>query len=298
VVLTLGVTLFQIRPNPGTHAITAHVDIPDNQEKAVLEWFDTNSTALNDVLLLLSIFTGREVFIIDEDVYDPSDFGLTADPRIYQWGGIIRTSIPYKHKSTATMPPENAQFYEIIDTEEGEQWVPAEWPSDPSGYNIGFEEGLNEIYQLIRSEEWQQKYQGGYFLFLARSAFRRQILESSFLQCWAIWEHLFAVLNGNWLSPKAINQLPTLEKISFIMFTFILSEPINQKRLERLVEIRNRLIHFGRFPSRSTAQETESLRDDAELFIRLTETIIAKILGLQPSNIFNTREKLEDLLKP
>ena len=63
------------------------------------------------------------------------------------------------------------------------------------------------------------------------------------------------------------------------------------KKIEALAEIRNRLIHFGRFPER------ESVRDDAILFIRLTEFVIAKTLGLSPSNVFNTVENLEKYLE-
>jgi hypothetical protein len=290
---------FSITVNPGTHMVTAYVDILDNEKEAVLEWSGSGHTALNDILLLLSVFTGREVFVLDEDVYETRDLGLTADPRIYQWGGIIRASVPYKHKSTAVKPPVDAQLFDIIDTEEGEQWIPIEGPYDPSGYNIGFEECLNDVYNLIRTEDWRREYQQGYFLFLARSAFRRQTLESAFLQCWTLWEHLFAVLNSDWLSRTAIHQLPSFEKISFVLTKYLLQQPINdseRKRLEQLAEIRNRLIHFGRFPPRNTTEEAEALEENAVLFIRLTESVIAKILGLQPSNVFNTQEKLRELL--
>jgi hypothetical protein len=56
------------------------------------------------------------------------------------------------------------------------------------------------------------------------------------------------------------------------------------------VRIRNRLIHFGQFPER------DAVHSDAALFIRMTEYITAKALGLFPSNIFNTVEGLEEFL--
>jgi hypothetical protein len=125
-------------------------------------------------------------------------------------------------------------------------------------------------------------------------AFRRQPLESSFVQCWTIWEHLFAILNRNWLSKKQIHRLPAAEKIAFLLVEYALIDEMDnysKARIESLAEIRNRLVHFGRFPERG------SVHDDAVLFIRITEFIIAKILGLLPSNVFNTVEKLEDFLK-
>ena len=65
----------------------------------------------------------------------------------------------------------------------------------------------------------------------------------------------------------------------------------SKRRIETLAEIRNRLIHYGRFPER------DSVWADADLFIRLTEFVITRILGLNPSNLFNTVEKLEDFLR-
>jgi len=80
---------------------------------------------------------------------------------------------------------------------------------------------------------------------------------------------------------------------SFLLVKYALAGDIDnssRKRIETLAEIRNRLIHFGRFPERG------SVHDDAILFIRLTEFIITKILGLSPSNVFNTLENLEIFL--
>ncbi len=257
---------FAISSNTGQHAITAYVEFPKQEDTAVLEWADKENSALGDILLLLSIFTGRNVFTID----DNSDVVgvIIADPRQYQWGGVLACSIPYKQ-----LPDTEREF----------------------GYDIGFEEELNRIYLLMRTEKWQNKYGHGYFLFLINQAFHRQSLESSFTQCWTIWEHLFTVHNRRWLSDKNIRNLDAIEKLCFIMTEYALKDEIevsSRKRIQSLVDTRNRLIHFGRFPV-----DELSVRDNAVLFIRLTEFIIAKILGLLPSNVFNTTEKLEDFLK-
>lgn len=257
---------FNIERNTGRHAITSLVQIPESQEESILEWGGKNKTALNDILLLLSIFTQRDVFIVDTQEESDKPV-ITADPRRYCGGGILRCSIPYKGQ-----------------------------PIDPRPYryNIGFQEGINQIYMLIRSDEWQLKYKRGYFLFLTRSAFRWQILEARFLQCWTIWEHLFSILNQNWLSTTQIRSLSASEKISYLLVNYALKDEItkaDKKRIANLAQIRNRLVHFGRFP------EGESAHDDAILFINLTEFIIAKTLNLFPSNVLNTIEKLEDFFK-
>lgn len=160
-------------------------------------------------------------------------------------------------------------------------------------YNIGFEEGINEIYHLIRSDNWRKKYKEGYYLLLARQVFRTSGLESAFTQCWTIWEHLFALHNLNWLSDEKIHQLSSNEKISYILVKYGLKGEIDnksRKRIKELAEIRNRLVHYGRFPKR---QDT----NNAEFFIRLTEFVIAKTLGLIPSEVFDTTKRLEDFLK-
>jgi hypothetical protein len=256
---------FKISQTIGEHVITAHVDLPKHEDKAVLGWSKPNAPALNDILLLLSIFCGRDVFVSGRD----KGHGIyLTDPRQYHWGGVLRASLPSKASH-------------------------ADRSKNEIAYNIGFEEGLNLIYTLIRSEEWLQKYRRGYFLFLIKQASYEQPVESAFTQCWTIWEHLFAILNQNWLSVKQIQQLDSSEKIAFILTEFALKGEIDEhsrKRIRTLAEIRNRLIHFGKFPER------DSVYGDAVLFVRLTEFVIAKILGLTPSNVFNTTEGLEKFL--
>jgi hypothetical protein len=257
---------FDIRVNTGEHAITAYVDLPEQEDDAILEWAGDQNTALMDILLLLSIFTGREVFAGDRVNKDENEKTgalpgpIIRDSRMYYFGGVLRTSVPYKTNKELTI---------------GEDFP----------YDIGFEEEMNRIYLLIRSEEWQKKYHHGYFLFLARQAFQQQVLESSFVQCWTIWEHLFAILDHRQSAAKTI---------SFLLAKYVLKENIDEKSQKRIgdwAKIRNSLVHFGHFP------KEDKVYDDAYLFIELTEFILAKILGLYPSDVFNTAEKLETFLK-
>ncbi len=256
-------------PNTGTHAITGFVEVPDKEEMPVLEWAGNENTALMDVLLLLTLFTGRDVFVLGlqrKNEIRVTDDVIIADPRVFKWGGILRASLPYEKKVDAeTMP-----------------------------YNIGFEKGLNQIISLIRSDEWHLEYKQGYFLFLANMAFRNRILDAAFIQCWTIWEHLFAISNERWLSQEQIHRISSVEKISYLLVKFAFVGEIDnksRKKIRKLVDIRNRLVHFGKYP------ETNTKYEDATLFIRLTEFIVAKALGLAPSEIFNTMEKLEAFLE-
>ena len=111
---------FQIRANTGNHAVTTYVNLPEKEEKPAIKRL--GSTALSDILLLLSIFTGRDVFTVDNASDGSSDKIIIADPRVYDWGGVLITSIPYKKQPI----PDN----------------------EPYGYNIGFEEALNRVYLL------------------------------------------------------------------------------------------------------------------------------------------------------
>ena len=132
---------FEIRANTGSHAVTAYVDLPERERKSVFKQRGSANTALSDILLLLSIFTRRDVFTVDNASDGDSDKVIIADPRIYDWGGVLITSIPYKEHPI----PDN----------------------ESHGYNIGFEKGINQVYSLVRSEDWQRKYKEGHFLILA-----------------------------------------------------------------------------------------------------------------------------------
>ena len=252
-------------PNTGQHSVTAIAEHIDPEPNAVLEWAGDTNTALIDLLLLLSLFTKRDVFGAPTEE-ESAGAVIIRDPRVYAYGGILRLSILY-----------------------------AGQPIDPEPYefDIGFVQGLNRVYDLIRSEEWRTMYRGGYFLFLANQAFRRQTLEASYAQCWTIWEHLFSVHNGRWLSDSQIRNLSAHEKISFILTEYDVLENIDERARSRVISlarVRNRLVHYGRFPGRSNVYE------DAHLFVQLTEWVLATILQLQPSNALNTQERLQEFL--
>jgi hypothetical protein len=119
-------------------------------------------------------------------------------------------------------------------------------------------------------------------------------LAAAFIQCWTIWEHLFSVLNRTWMSDQQLRSLNVSEKLRYLLVQYGLRDQIHisdEQRIRTLAGIRNRLVHYGCFPDRGRVY------DDAVLFIRLTEFIIARILGLSPSDVFDTMKELEKFLE-
>lgn len=263
----------------GSHQITATVEIPQKEKKCALLFGDKKLTQLDDILFLLTIFTDRNIF--KKDWEDSDNIAVISDHRIHQYGGQLACSIKYdskwKHVDTGELK-----------TEQEMKGIPI---FDYHQINIGFENTLNKTLDLISSEKWQGKYEGGYFLFLFKSAMQRQIIETSFISCWTIWEHIFAIKNRKWLDNKAIEQMSGDKKIAFILNEYFLKS-INdtaRKNIQKINKTRNRLIHFGK--------KTEQIDyKEMEMFIRLTEQLIAIILELSPSNIFNSFEDLDNFL--
>ena len=151
-------------------------------------------TQLDDVLFLLTIFTDRNVF--KKDCEDSDNIAVISDHRIHQYGGQLRCSIQYesrwKHRNTGELRNEG----EMED-------IPI---LDYHKINIGFENTLNKVLNLISSKRWQDEYECGYFLFLFRSATQRQIIETAFISCWTIWEHIFAIKIANGLMIKQLSR--------------------------------------------------------------------------------------------
>jgi hypothetical protein len=256
----------------GTHAKTAILEAPEKRDKAALDHGNDDADMLQDLMLLLSLFSGRDVFF--DKLGEPSIVELVADPREHFWGGVLICSLP-------------VEILRIPDKDE---------PFDPTlgQADVAFEREMTKLYKTIGDSVWQRRYRRGHFLIQARNAFRAQPVESTFIQCWAIWEHLFALHTDSWLSESSIRNLPAIEKITFILVQYGFSENVDgqtRKQIQKLIETRNRLIHVGRLPT--NADENQVI-----LFVRLTEFVIAKILGLKPSNLFNTIEQLERFNDP
>lgn len=243
--------------NTGTHAITASVDLPSKEKKPVIEWADKKATALDDILLLLSIFTHRDVFATPDPI-EEGKAAVIADSREYDFG--LKTAIKYERGKD----------------EYGDE------------YNIGFPKSIESVYNRMRTTSWQKEYERGRFLLLFRSACKRQILETSFITCWTIWEILFTLHNQSWLSGEQIIKLPASEKISFVLTRYKIKKTLDapdREGIKRFVKLRNALVHAGRFVDKDAIH-------DATLFARVTAIIVAQILGLSVSDILSSQAQL------
>lgn len=259
---------FQIDRSTGGHAITALVELPPKEKEAALAWGSPGEVmALSDIILLLSLFTQREVFCLDNSITRASNPVIIADSRVYPFGGILLTSVPRI-----------------------EQWID---PEDPlSVYDAGLEKSLNQILELIRTEDWSARYERGYFLFLAQQVLRSDALDVAFTLCWTIWEHLFAVLNRKWMSSDTLRRMLLADKLAFLFVECGVKDAISKKNREQIIEwgkIRNHLVHERRFSENDSSNWLESStggdakRMDMFSFVQLTEYILAKILGLSPN---------------
>ncbi len=259
--------------NEGGHSHTAYVDLPNSEPTAVISP-GTGSTALDDITLLLSLFTGRDVLSLDEPTGDKYVDGvIVADPNISRRIGVLICSIPYRRDDSGEDTPGNA----------------------------GFAEGINAIYSRIRSQQWQRQYGPSHFLLLAKHALLPNHPWSiAYTQCWTIWEHLYGLLNQTGHRRTGREQAgrrgqtgpEAVEKIQFLLNRYGLKggSPKDRVRIRSLASIRNSLVHEGRFP------EYASVHKDVMLFINLTQFILARALGLMPSNVMNTVERLESFL--
>jgi hypothetical protein len=155
---------------------------------------------------------------------------------------------------------------------------------------------LRQILKTIRNDEWLNKYNNGTPLLLMKEAMKKQNRESQFLNCWIVWEHLFYLLNKNWISEETLkHKISAKDKISFILTHFGFKNSISKnehKNIQKLANIRNQIVHKGVQP------EFHSFPKEYWLFFELTQFVIAKILHIDPyDEIYNTFDKFEAFLK-
>jgi len=246
----------------GEHQVTGAVHLPDEAPPPALGWGHESPTALDDILLLLSIFTGRKVFALAPDM---ADAPIVADSRKYQYSGGVGLSL-----GKVTRPDE----------------------SGGTEYALNLSAGTSAVLERIRSDAWRSTYRDGRFLFTFAAACPRQILETSFLSCWTTWEHLFALHHASTMSEKEIENTSAKKKIADILVRYALRKSVpaaHEEKLKALVRIRNSVAHIGSFP-------TPHAEEVADVFIRLTEMVIASVLGLTPSTVFSADERFERFL--
>lgn len=278
---TSGIGEFERAWNSGSHQVTANVFLPDTEERSIIFQQAPSHSTLDDLLLLLSIFTQRHVFTSwshDENTKPPKRLNsiptgamLTADHRQFPRGGIAIVSLGYEKQQGGTG---SHQFFDGA-----------------------LEKGLNTALALLRNEEWQHRYENGQFLLIYREIIAADRPEIAFMLAWTMWEHLFCVQNGMWLSKRT--RVTAREKILYVAFRLLgLDESLPlHERIDELVQARNHLVHVGILPDNNDL-ENDSCRNSVSLFLELTEMLVVQSLKLgEPSNLFNTIERLEVWLK-
>ena len=163
---------FNVRLNTGSHQLTARVDFPNEEERAILPWVEEGKfTKLQDILLLFTLFTGRNVFALTEE---ETRLVLRPDPREHFYGQEFHLAVRYSDKWR------ERDTGRILSAEEM-RGVPV---FDYDHFDAGLEETLNEVLATIASEGWQQEYGNGYCLFLFRQAMLQNGIETAFMLCW------------------------------------------------------------------------------------------------------------------
>lgn len=272
---------FNVPPNTGSHQRTAIAAFPEREQPSILPWeADTVVTRLQDILLLLSLFTGRNVFAIAEAEQARV---LRPDPREHFYGGDFRLAALVEDKYR------NIRTGAIL-TEDEIRGVPL---FDYEHFDAGLEKTVNQILLTISSEDWRREYGDGYCLFLFRQAMQQQGIEPAFILCWTIWEHLFALHNQGTLSDYQIRNTGGTEKITYVLSRYFEVQMTEDARhsIERMTRGRNRLVHFGIRPE-------NVLNEEMGLIIRLTERLMAKVLRLELStgDVLGTMGRLNRLL--
>jgi hypothetical protein len=163
---------------------------------------------------------------------------------------------------------------------------------DYDQFDAGLEQTINEVLTTIKSKVWQNEYGNGYCLFLFRQAMLQNGIETAFMLCWTIWEHLFTLHKKTTLSEGDIFRTSGDAKIVFVLEKYFGANIDDNAReaAKRLTKARNRLVHFGIKPD-------NVLIDEMIMFVRLTERVMALVLNLEPSSALNTIDRLNSFLR-
>ncbi len=251
---------FELSTSTGEHVITATVEDTSNGALSPLA-YGAPQPILEDVLLILSLFTGREVFSSPNN----EPIGIKRDFRPYLAYDTLGVSIPPN----------------LIRNDRG---MPV---------NIGFEEGLDRVLQTIHSSTWLDKFERGVVLFIARQVFIFQILEKAFLMSYVLWEHVFFIENKSILTPKQFQSTDGAQKIRHLLERYGLTPTLNGQQKDNiyksLTRTRNNYVHYGSFQLRGGSNF------DAIQFVELTTRLVAIILGLEASDGKNTQRWLEEM---
>ena len=146
---------FPIKPNTGTHQLTALVELPDMESECLLPWAtESKFKKIQDILLFLSLFTGRNVFALNPG---EEKYPLRPDPRGHFWGGQLRLS------ARKNIKWKNKIFCELREENDTDGTMVFDW----NPIDLGLEDTINEIMKTLSSKDWRDEYDTGYFILVS-----------------------------------------------------------------------------------------------------------------------------------
>ncbi len=250
----------------GVHAITAIMEVPKNQKKAILPWQDPNDPKSPkeylDILLILSLLTGRNVFAKTWD--DKKMTQILEDPRKHRG--------QFWHHCDCVGKARNLKTGDVID--EVKYYDMKASCFDWVQFDAGLEISSNKILATLRDESWQKTYDNGSFLFIFSQSLHYQRIESAFMLSWSIWEHLFTLHNRSWLDANQIERMSGKDKYAFVREKYFGDVAKGKELLKELTQVRNRLMHFGFMPDGVVTKQSQSVNR----FFRDTERLVSEIV--------------------
>ncbi len=134
---------FATKEHTGSHQATASVF--ETGTPSSLPWREDNATKLQDVCLILSIFTQRHVFLLEKETFENNPT-LVSDHRSFHYGGILKCSIPYE-----------AEYFNKDNFKKITKKKIINYEDIVEQRDVGFQKGINKIIKLISNKQWQKK---------------------------------------------------------------------------------------------------------------------------------------------
>jgi hypothetical protein len=161
---------------------------------------------------------------------------------------------------------------------------------------------LEIIIWEIQKSSWLQKYDGGYHIKNFYHAGNIYIGEPRFLADITIWEFLY-YCDHRTQPYEWFNSITLNTKINYLVKKYLLNTPsaIPEERLKIFSDMRNQLSHHGKLPIQNPKSPFKNLgfigcHNYWQLFMKLTQALVFKTLGIDIIDKLNVRGHLDELI--